>query len=304
MAHPRNQEDRPQPKAVTVAIVFSVIIFLITLLAGIISDSITLLLDASAGFIMVFMAFVLRSSIKKIQMPPDEFFNFGYDKFEPFTVVIQGFMIIISCVIASYFAIQDIVHADDIARYDIPTYVSFVSGVIAVGVALYLRSASLKARSNMLKASSLHWFVDSFFSFAMCLGFLFGFYMYKTGYSHITPYVDPVMALILAISLIWTPLKLIKDNLWQLLDAAPIGNVRSEIEKIAQVHKARAFGINSIRVRRSGEKVFLDICFIIHSHTTMAQAQEFADNFKKDIAEKFPKYDAFVYFYPETNRRA
>lgn len=289
---------KSQSRAVFISLIVSAVIFLITLAAGIISDSIALLLDASMEFVMVFVGFMLRSSIKKIHLPPDRFYNFGYEKFEPFTAVIQGTAIMLSCFIASYFAVQDIIHAEDITRYDIPVYVSFFSGALSVSTALYLRRASLKPHSNILKVSSLHWFMDSSLSFAMCVGFLFGFYMLKRGYVHVSLYVDPVMALILTALFIWTPLKLIRRNVSQLLDAVPVKEVRQEIEKIVEKHKARAFGVRSVRMRRAGEKVFLDVCFEIHGHTTLAEAQKFTENIEKDIAERFPKYDAVVYFYP------
>lgn len=292
------KENKAQAKVVRVSMVVSIIIFLIALSAGIISDSVTLLLDASAGFVTILMAFILHFNIKKMGMPPDQFFNFGYDKFEPFTVAMQGSMIMLTCVVALYFAIQDIVHADDVARYDIPMYAAVISGFLALFTAFYLRKISIRTSSNMLRASSLHWFVDAFFSFAMMFGFGFGFYLHQVGYTHLTPYVDPAMTIILAAILIWTPIRLLKRSLSQLLDAAPSQEVRREVEKIAEKHKVKAFGIRSIRMRNAGEKIFLYICFDIHAHTTMIQAEDFVKAFENDVAGKFPKYDVIVYFHP------
>lgn len=293
-----HHESNLQSRTAFVLIILSVIIFVITLAAGLISDSIALLLDASTELIIVFMAFMLKSSIKKVNMPPDSFFNYGYEKFEPFTAVIQGVMIIFSCVIASYFAIQDIIHEEDIARYDIPVLVSFIVAVIAILTAFYLKVLARKTHSAILKVSSFHWFIDGLFSFTLALGFLFGLYAQKSGLVHIAPFVDPVMALVLAAVFMCTPIKLIKLNIRQLLDAAPIEEVRHNIETIIEKHKAKAFGIHSVRARRAGEKVFLDVCFEIHGHTTMLEAQRFVESFEKDIAAKFPKYDVIVYFYP------
>ncbi|MFH1691669.1 MAG: cation diffusion facilitator family transporter [Candidatus Omnitrophota bacterium] len=298
MLEKNQKEQRMQAKVVRVSAVVSIVIFLIALSAGIISDSITLLLDASAGFITILMAFVLHFNLKKMGRPPDQFYNFGYDKFEPFTVAMQGSMIMLTCVIALYFAIQDIVHADDIARYDIPMYAAVVAGFLALFTSVYLKRISLKTSSHMLRVSSLHWLVDALFSFAMMLGFGFGFYLHRKGYSHLTPYVDPAMTIILAAILIWTPIRLLKRSLAQLLDAAPTEEVRREVEKIVEKHKVKAFGIHNIRMRNAGEKIFLYICFDIHRDTTMIQAQEFEKVFEEDIARKFPKYDVIVYFYP------
>lgn len=298
MIEQNQKENKAQAKVVRVSMVVSIIIFLIALSAGIISDSVTLLLDASAGFVTILMAFILHFNIKKMGMPPDQFFNFGYDKFEPFTVAMQGSMIMLTCVVALYFAIQDIVHADDVARYDIPMYAAVISGFLALFTAFYLRKISIRTSSNMLKASSLHWFVDAFFSFAMMLGFGFGFYLHQMGYAHLTPYVDPAMTIILAAILIWAPIRLLKRSLSQLLDAAPSQEVRREVEKIAEKHRVKAFGIRSIRMRNAGEKIFLYICFDIHAHTTMIQAEDFVKAFENDVAGKFPKYDVIVYFHP------
>jgi len=298
MADQKHRENGPQIKAVRILKVFSIIIFFITLIAGFISDSMALLLDAATEFIIVFMSFFIHSNIRKIEKPPDQFFHFGYDKLEPFTVVMQGTMIMLSCVVASYFAIQDIIHADNIDCYDIPIYASVISGIIALLTAFYIRNVSSKTHSHMLKTSALHCFVDSILSFGMAVGFTVGFYMHRMGYTHLTPYVDPVMTLILAVILVWTPVKLLKSGMHQLLDAAPSRDVCDSVEKIAERHKAKAFGVRSIRMRKAGERVFLYICFEIHGHTTMNQAQEFVKSFENDISKSFPKYDVIVYFYP------
>ncbi len=298
MTHALEHGEKAQMTAVHSAIVASMVIFLIILICGIMADSITLLLDASAEFIILLTAFIMRVGIKKINLPPDNLFNFGYDKYEPFIVVIQGAMIMLSCVIALTFAIQDIIHADDIVRYDIPVLASLLSGIIAVLVAFYLKRVAVKTRSRVLGVSSLHWFIDSALSFAMFLGFSFGWYMYKLGYFRITPYVDPVMAVILALVFVWTPLKAMKNSFRELLDATPEKDVRDKIEKVIESHKSKVFGIRSIRMRKAGEKVFLYISFIIYGYTTMTQAQELTKSFEKDIAALFPKYDTIVYFYP------
>jgi cation diffusion facilitator family transporter len=294
----QQQEEKLQMSAVNISLGISILLFLISLTAGIISDSIALLLDASAGFVIVFTAFMLQKSIKKVNMPPDHLFNFGYEKFEPFTVVIQGAMIILSCVIASKFAIQDIFHPEDIVRYDIPTFAALASSVISGGMAIHLRMIASKTNSTMLKVSSFHWVVDMLLSLAMCLGFTFGWYMLREGRYNIVPYVDPVMALILALILIWPPLKIIRTNFLELVDAAPLPDVRREIDLVVEKHKARAFGVHHTRMRKAGRKVFLEVCFLVHGNTTMNEARIFADAVAKDMAAKFPKCDIIVHFHP------
>lgn len=298
MTEQKHRDKGPQAKAIRVFIALSVVVFLITLIAGIMSDSVALLLSASVEFIIVFMAFLVNSSMHKLERPPDQYFHFGYDKFEPLTVVIQGLMIMFSCVFALYFAAQDMVHAEDIKCYNIPIHASIISGLIAIFTALYINRAAARARSHMLKTSALHCLVDSMLSFGMAAGFAAGLWMKNMGYRHLTPYVDPIMTFFLAAALVWTPVKHVRAGLRQLLDAAPAKDVREAIEVIIEKHKARAFGIRSIRMRKAGDRVFLYVCFEMHGHTTMNQAQEFVRSFEDDISRTFPKYDCIVYFYP------
>lgn len=292
------QHEHLQARAAHVSIWVSILSFLIPLSAGLISDSIALLLDASTGFVSMFIAFIMRVSIKKINLPPDRLFNFGYEKFEPFTVVIQGAMIMLSCLIAIKFAVQDIIHEEAIVRYDIPVIASLASGLLALGASFRLKVVAAKTHSNMLKVSGMHWGIESILSFAMCLGFSLGYYLHNHGYLHLAPYIDPVMALALALIFVWSPLKAMKSSFRELLDAVPEREVAGEIEKLVEKHKVRSFGIRSIQMRKAGNKVFLYVCFVIHGHTTLAQAQEFSESFERDIAARFPKYHTIVYFYP------
>ena len=85
--------------------------FLIPAVVGIAVDSITLILDASASLVILVVALLMNTSIKKVHQPPDEIFNFGYERYEPLTVAVQGGLIIATCAVRAKFAIQEIINA-------------------------------------------------------------------------------------------------------------------------------------------------------------------------------------------------
>lgn len=289
-----NPTEKHQIFAVHVSIVASAAIFLLSLTIGIISDSIALILDASAGLITLITAFFMRVIVTKVNQPPDETFNFGYAKYEPLTVAIQGVAIILSCVIAAKFAIQDIIHAEDIVRYDLPAISAFVATCIAITVAIYLKRVYKKTKSSMFKMASLNWFVDAFLSAGMFFGFLFGYATLRLGYIHITPYVDPVLALILAIFLIRSPLEAITHNMLELLDAVPPKEIREAVEKIVSRHKNNFSGTKRMRLRKAGQKLFLNICFLVSDEFKMGEAQELIINLENELIKEFPGADLTV----------
>lgn len=279
-----------------VAIAGAVCIFCLSLAAGIISDSIALLLDAAMGLIFLLVAFFVRFIIKRVNKPADHLFNFGYEKYEPLAAVVQNVAIITTCAIAIKFAIQDIVHPEDITRYDIPAFASFLAGMVAMGMAFYLGKVAAATKSSVLKTAATQWLADGVLSFGILLGFLFGMTMRKLGYEQIAPYVDPAMAVLLALLLMKLPIKSITLNLWELLDAAPAKDVQEIIHKIVDRHKAKYAGIHRVRFRKAGKKVFLEVCFLASGALTIKDAEALATAFEKDVVGEVPDCDTIVYF--------
>lgn len=91
-----SERKRLQTLTVNVSTAGSVVLFLISASVGIAVDSVTLILDASASLVILTGAFLMAFAIK--------------------------------------FAIQDIVHADDIANHVLPVLATFVSSILGVFV--------------------------------------------------------------------------------------------------------------------------------------------------------------------------
>lgn len=297
-----HRREKSQLLAAKVSFWGSIALFLISAAAGIAVDSITLILDASASLVILVVAVLMNTSIKKVHLPPDEFFNFGYEKYEPFTVVMQGGLIIATCVISVKFAIQDIVHAEEIKNYYIPIYAAFVCGIIGVFISLFLKGTARASNSSMLHTASMHWLIDTGMSFGMCGGFYIGLVLEERGYHTTTHYVDPVMAIILAVIFIIPPIKTISRNVMELLDAVPSRDVRAKIRKVVEEYKPRSFGIHRLRSRKAGEKIFIDICFVVEGELTVSEVEELAADFEKDIKTNLPRSDVVVYFKPAASK--
>jgi cation diffusion facilitator family transporter len=292
------QQEESQINATKVAIFGSIVLFLISAVVGIMVDSITLILDASASVVIIFVSFLMHFSIKRIHRPADDRYNFGYAKYEPFTVTVQGILILATCITSIKFAIQDIVHAEDVTTYGLPTVATFISGIIGIFIVLYFRRIARQTHSAMLKAASLHWMTDTVLAFGISLGFLIGLTLHNLGYTKLTPYVDPVMAIILALIFIQPALKAMTHNVLELLDAAPTEDIREKVKRVVDEHKPKAFGVQSLRTRKAGERVFVEACFIVPDDLKVIEMEELAKSFEKSMENHFTHCDTVVHFKP------
>jgi len=291
-------DEQSQSSAASVSFWGSVILFAVSAAAGLAVDSVTLILDASASLVILAVAFMMNSTIKKIHSPPDEIFNFGYEKYEPFTVVIQGALIITTCVISMKFAVQDMLHHEDIKNYQIPLIASGISVLVGTFIAVFIGATAKKTRSSMMHAASMHWFIDTGMSVGMLGGFYAGSVLKKGGYTEITPFIDPAMAIMLALVFILPSLKAMRKNLFELLDAVPSKEVRDRIRKVVEQYKPKMFGVHRLRTRKAGEKVFVEICFIVKEEMTLREAEAIAADFEKDLKAHLPRIDVVAYFKP------
>ena len=292
------QRQKQQERAIWVSMYGSFLLFLVSLVIGLAINSVTLLLEAAASLVILFVTFLVMFSIKKVHLPPDDIHNFGYGKYEPLTVVAQGFMIIAICIVSIKFAIQDIIHPDDVKSYIMPTVAAFLSGMLGICITVYIKKAAVKTNSAILKASGMHWHIDTILSFGVCGGFLLGLILHAAGFHNITPYVDPVMALLLSLILIKMPIKAIIYSVPELLDISPAEHIKSKIKEIVEIYSPKSFGVHRLRARKAGERVFVDVCFLVKPDMTIVQAEELSKSLEIDMLSHIAYCDLVVYFKP------
>jgi cation diffusion facilitator family transporter len=293
-----NNQSRQEAQsiAIKVSIYGSGLLFLIIAAVGVVSDSVTLLLDAATNFVIFAVALLTNASLKKVHRPPDHKYNFGYTKFEPFTVVIQAALIIMLCLVSAGFALQDLLNPEDIKGYVLPVAVEILSGLLAIVITWYLASVGRKTDSAMLKGSAMQWKMETVLSFGIAAGFFVGMVLRAKGYTHITPYVDPSMALILAIALVYEPIMTMRHAVPELLDAAPSDSIQTTVRSIVDKYKPHSFGVSRLRARKAGRKVFVDVCFLVKGETTVVETAKLADNFQRDVEDHLPDSDVLVHF--------
>jgi cation diffusion facilitator family transporter len=275
---------------------------LITAAGGLAVDSITMIIDSAASLIMVGTGFLMFFAVSKIHRPPDEFFNFGYDKYEPFTVVGQGFLIIATCVIGVKFAIQDLIHPEEIKNFYIPVIATAVTGLIGFCIFLYVRRESEETGSNLLKMASVHWRADCSMALGLFLGFLLGLVLTSMGKTSFTRYIDPVMTILLAGYLLREPLEAVIKSSRELLDAVPDGKIREKIKSIVDEHSPGSLGSHRVRTRKAGERVFVDVRFDVDPAMTAENLAEISSRFEKEMEKHLPSCDVVVFFKPSREK--
>ncbi|MCX5750765.1 MAG: cation diffusion facilitator family transporter [Candidatus Saganbacteria bacterium] len=283
--------ENKQIFAAKLSIVGWVLVILVSLAGGLITDSITLLLDAAQGIVTLAVAFMVHAALRKLGKPPDDTYHFGYDKYEPLTSAVQEIMIILVCVVSVNFAVQDFFHADVIDHYNTALIAAFLGGIVSLIWAFWIRRLAHSSNSAVLKTSSNIWFLDSVLSFGIFGGFLLGLLLNQMGYSNLMPYTDPIMAIVLALIFIISPIRPLRADFLDLLDAAPDMKIRGGIKKTVEQLKPESFRITHIRMRKAGKRIFLEISFLTDESLTVKEVRAMVSDFEKKLTENIPHCD-------------
>lgn len=294
-------EVRQEILANKVSIYASAVFCPFALAVGILTDSMTLMLDAGAWLIGLLTGIFYHYTIKNSMREPDIPYPFGYSKYEPFTVFLEGILISASCIISSVFAVQDIIHPEDLSVYGPALLFTSLTGVAALGVAFYLSNTGKKLKSDILTANGIAWYIDAAFAFGMFAGFGTGKYFQSIGWHTAAMYVDPVMCIILACFLLPGPALLIRRSARELLDASPGGDVTGELIPLANAfsHEYELAGVSGLRFRKSGRKLFCDVRYIANGKRTLAEMKQAEVAFQDLVLQKFPQADIRISFAAE-----
>lgn len=275
------------------------IIGLASFLVGVITDSVTMMLDSSAWGAGVITSILYTHIIKTVDKSPDAKYNFGYSKYEPLAVTIEGLLILSACVLSVTFAIQDLVHPEDTSGYTLVIFATGITGIVSLAIGLYTQRVSRKIRSPILASSGLSWYTDGLASLGLCAGFSVGETLARFGASRTVVHsVDPIMAIVLTIVLMVPPVRMIRSNMLDLLDANPGAAMEASVREFVERFRAE-YGLQEVkrlRLRKAGRKVFLNLSFISDSTRTMREMDQIAHEFSTQAGKELGSVDVMVYF--------
>jgi len=133
---------------------------------------------------------------------------------------------------------------------------------------LVLSRFQKKYSSPSIKAELFIWKLDALSTLGVGCAFLLNLVLMRTSLSFICPYVDPGIAIILAVVLIKEPIEMIIDSLRSLVLFAPDREIREQIEALSRaVLTAEGCGITGIDVIKTGRKVWAEIYFLPAGNT-------------------------------------
>ena len=274
-----------------IAIKYGVISFIIILFqsilkltAVILTGSLALLSETIDTLVDIFFAGLTLYSLYLSEKPPDFEHMYGHGKIDSIGAVIQGIILSVIYFLLIFNSIQIFLNRTyQVTNPNSGILLIFISFIVNIIYSRILIWQGKKQKSLSLKVQGLNLFQDSLRS-VIVLGSLF---LATFGFA----FLDPLFGIILSIFIIFSSVKLTKEGIEELTDTNPLNTMvmrelREFINKISHVN-----GVEQIKVRTSGKKLFLDIILLVEDHISMAHADKITKSIKSITKKLFPPYE-------------
>lgn len=240
------------------------------------TGSVALLSDAIESIVNVVTAIVAFAAISFSAKPADDEHPYGHHKAEYFSAVLEGVLIVLAALLIlreayfSYLAPRVL---------DTPWLGLAANGAATVingGWAwLLIRQGKIR-RSPALAADGHHLLTDVWSS----VGVLGGVIIAAVSGIAI---LDPIMAALVALNILWAGWGLMKRSLSGLMDEALEPATLAIIKQTISAHAAGAIEAHDLRTRRAGSMTFIDFHLVVAGTTTVSAAHDICDNLEQAI---------------------
>jgi cation diffusion facilitator family transporter len=295
MAILQNLEVHEKKRAALLSVGSAVVLLSLKTFLVVRTGSLGVLSEALHSGLDFLAAIITYLSVRMSDQPADEGHPYGHGKFENFSAFVETALLLITAVFIIYEGIDRLFfHHVHIQPSVIAVLILLVALSIDITRAKALGHVARKYHSEAIEADALHFSTDVWSTIVVIAGIGL-VWAGETWHLPWLVYADSIAGLAVAGVILWVGSRLGRRTLDALVDAAPEG-LRQEIAR-AVARMEGVLDVDRVRVRRAGNRHFVDATVSVARTTSLEQVHALSDAIEKRIGEIVPS-DVMVHAEP------
>jgi cation diffusion facilitator family transporter len=274
------------------SIVAALLTITLKLTAYFLTNSVGLLSDALESCVNLVAAVVALIMLNLAEKPPDKEHEFGHNKAEYFSSAIEGGLIVLAAFSIIWSAVPRIFHPQPLENIGMGLLVAVGASMINLAVSIILVKNGKKNNSITLEADGKHLMTDVLTSGGVLLGIAL---VKLSGWL----VLDGIVAIGVAINIIWTGYQLIRRSASGLLDTAIPESETDKINQVLERYKQQNIKFHSLMTRQAGQRKFISLQLLMPGTWNIHQGHQLAEKIEKDIRMLFPGTHTTVFTHLE-----
>lgn len=256
--------------------------------AFILTGSIGLLSDALESLVNLVAALLALAMLHLAARPPDEEHLYGHTKAEYFASGAEGALILLAAASIAWAAIGRWLDPQPLSQVGVGLVVSALASSINLGVARVLLRAGRRYGSIALEADAHHLLTDVWTSAGVLLG---------VGAVALTGWLwlDPLLALAVALNIVWTGVQLVRRSALGLLDTALPAADQQVIQQVLATYEAAGIEFHALRTRQAGARRFISLHVLAPGQWTIQEGHSLLERLEADLRRALPAVHIFTH---------
>ena len=245
------------------------------------TGSVGLLSDAIESFVNLAGALMALWMLALAELPADQDHPHGHSKAEYFSSAFEGFLIVIAAVSIAYTAIGRLLAPQALDAVGIGLLISVAASIVNLVVARILLKAGREHRSITLEADAQHLMTDVWTSAGVILGVGL---VAVSGWN----WLDPALAILVAINILWTGWHLMRRSASGLMDAALPAQQQLAITQALDNYSQYGIAYHALRTRQAGRRSFISLHVLVPGKWSVQDAHNWVERIESDLMDAIP----------------
>lgn len=268
------------------------VVLALKLAAWALTGSVALLSDALESIVNVAAAGLALWALWIAAHPADREHPYGHHKAEYLSAVVEGALIIVAALV--------ILHEAGWALFEPRQLQAAWTGLVLNGIATVLNAvwamvlirAGRRWRSPAIGADGLHLLADVVTSVGVIGGIALAVVLDL-------PLLDPLLAGLVAINILWMGQRLVRRSVAGLMDAAPDPDTLERIRHAIAVSATGALEAHDVRTRHAGRASFVEFHLVVPGEWTVAKAHAVCDRIEAALKRELEGAVITIHVEPE-----
>ena len=276
---PPPEDSRVRLRAGLISLGVSVVLLGAKYAAYRLTGSTAILSDALESIVNVVAAVFALGGLVFSGRPADRNHPYGHGKIEFFSAAFEGGLIAFAAVLIIYEVGLSLVRGVDIRQLEAGLGIVLGAGLANLLLGLYLVRTGRRASSLTLVADGQHVLSDFWTSVGIVVGL---FLVRVTG----LPWLDPIVAALVALNLMWTGVRLVRHAAGGLLDEEDTALLDRLLAVLGRYVGQGVIRVHHLRAIRSGRFHHVDAHLVVPEFWTVDRSHQLAEDLAARVIDE------------------
>ena len=260
--------------------VLSVILFLIKILAWILTDSVAILTDALESIVNVAASLLGIYSLSVSARPKDVDHPYGHGKVEFISSAVEGTLICVAGILIIVHAIKNISTPHELKQLDIGILLVAATAVVNYVAGYFCERTGHKNNSLPLIAGGKHLKSDTYTTGGIIIGLLL-LYFFKV------KWIDSAVAIVFALIISVTGYKIIRRSVAGIMDETDVQLLEEMVATLNENRRYNWMDLHNLRIIKYGPTLHLDTHLTVPWYFNVNEAHFEIDELKNLLQKRY-----------------